>query len=682
MYLVFSKKIKKIPYLENFLGDKVIFYKENYDLNEIKGVVGWGLKETTKKARSFAKKHNLPFYSLEDGFVCSHGLRVKDYPPLSLIIDPVGIYYDATKPSLLENLLNTDEWITNELLSQAEIAIELLIKYNISKYNHAKDADESLLRGKRDKRILLIDQTMNDLSVVYGGADEHTFRKMYQEAREENPDADIYIKIHPDVIAGKKRGYLASFVKEKEGTYLVTEDVNSISLIKFFDVVYTVTSLAGFEALLLGKKVKCFGMPFYAGWGLTEDRGIKCERRNKKRSLLEIFAAAYLKYCRYINPKTGQPGTIFDVIDFILKQKEIRKKFNKFCLYFVDFHIVKRSQISEIFKGNNFSFVNSKDLKSKRLPENSILITWGYRKKKELERLINGAYPIWCMEDGFIRSVGLGAEFVPPMSFVIDKRGIYYNSQEESELEWILNNYEFSEKELEEAERIRKVIIKYDVTKYNVDYLKDLEKTVFDKKIIFVPGQVEGDESILFGSPKIKTNLELLQRVRANNPDAYIIYKPHPDVLAKLRRKEEAFQKIKKLCDRIVTDVSVLSCIKLADEVHTLTSLSGFEALLREKTVVTYGIPFYAGWGLTIDNEKILRRYRKLTLSELVAGTLLVYPFYYDWVLKGFVDCETVINRIIQQKKRKKINTETYIPFFLKKLTVWIKALKELEWKL
>ena len=38
----------------------------------------------------------------------------------------------------------------------------------------------------------------------------------------------------------------------------------------------------------------------------------------------------------------------------------------------------------------------------------------------------------------------------------------------------------------------------------------------------------------------------------------------------------------------------------IVDEVHTLTSLTGFEALLRGIEVHAYGGPFYAGWGLTM----------------------------------------------------------------------------------
>ncbi|WP_235199378.1 hypothetical protein, partial [Pasteurella multocida] len=39
---------------------------------------------------------------MEDGFIRSH-FPGKEYPTLSIIIDKIGIYYDSTNPSELEN---------------------------------------------------------------------------------------------------------------------------------------------------------------------------------------------------------------------------------------------------------------------------------------------------------------------------------------------------------------------------------------------------------------------------------------------------------------------------------------------------------------------------------------------------------------------------------------------------
>ena len=83
-----------------------------------------------------------------------------------------------------------------------------------------------------------------------------------------------------------------------------------------------------------------------------------------------------------------------------------------------------------------------------------------------------------------------------------------------------------------------------------------------------------------------------------------------------------------------------------------MTSLSGFDALLRGKRVVVYGRPFYAGWGLTEDRLSIPRRQRQLTLDALVAGALLRYPIYWDPILKGYTTCEAVLRNIVETRDR------------------------------
>ena len=112
--------------------------------------------------------------------------------------------------------------------------------------------------------------------------------------------------------------------------------------------------------------------------------------------------------------------------------------------------------------------------------------------------------------------------------------------------------------------------------------------------------------------------------------------------------------------DHIEQNISVVSCINACDEVHTMTSLTGFDALLRGKKVVTYGQPFYAGWGLTQDCAEhataFERRQRKLSLSQLIAGALLHYPIYWDWDLKGYTTCEAVLHRIVEERTRLEAN--------------------------
>ncbi len=232
------------------------------------------------------------------------------------------------------------------------------------------------------------------------------------------------------------------------------------------------------------------------------------------------------------------------------------------------------------------------------------------------------------LEDGFIRSVGLGSDLTQPYSLVIDRRGIYFDPTKESDLEYLLNFHHFTSDELSRAERIRSQIIEEKISKYN--HFEGVSLHIPNNKtIVLVPGQVEDDASIRYGAPQM-SNLKLLKQARANAPKAYIIYKPHPDVLAGNRTGEITEHEALKYCDHIVTEVSLDSVLMLCDEVHTMTSLVGFEAMMRDIKVYTYGLPFYAGWGLSNDKHACERRKRKLEIDELVAATLLLYPHYID----------------------------------------------------
>ena len=67
--------------------------------------------------------------------------------------------------------------------------------------------------------------------------------------------------------------------------------------------------------------------------------------------------------------------------------------------------------------------------------------------------------------------------------------------------------------------------------------------------------------------------------------------------------------------DRIVRDGDIMHWIGWADRIETMTSLAGFEALIRDKPVGVHGMPFYAGWGLTDDRHPIVRRTRRRILT-------------------------------------------------------------------
>ena len=613
-----------------------------YNLRQIfthKQFKGWGRKKTGKFARFLAKIFKKDFLLLEDGFIRSFGLGIEGSPSFSLVQDNLGIYYDSTTPSQLENILNTYDFSTNPaLLKTTKEAINLITTHHISKYNHAPDVPQNYFTStdSTPTRILIISQTQNDSSLIYGNANAFTTAQIIQDALTENPNCEIYLKIHPDVLSGRKESdFNPSEIPPQ--IKLITEDFNPISLLKHFHKVYTKTSQMGFEALLVGCECVCYGMPFYAGWGLTIDKQT-CPRRTRKLSLIEVFAASYILYSCYYNPIYDRKGDILDTLKTIIRYKHLYTKTQKKAFMF-GFSLWKHSFISPFmpnFKPQNIIFINpfftshfksalKKGLRQEAL--NCEIFIWGRKNFGRIESFAKeNAIPITRVEDGFIRSISLGSDLTRPFSQVFDSSGIYFDATAPSELEEILNHTDFSPTLLNEAKILKDKILANKISKYNTNPHKSLNLPQ-DKPKILIPGQVQDDASILYGANG-RTNLSLLQQVREENPNAYILYKPHPDVLSGNRIGHIPDSTALQYCDEILTGVSLSSCLEAVNEVHTLTSLSGFEALLYGKKVVTYGMPFYAGWGLTIDKQTCPRRTRKLTLEQLIAGAYILYPRY------------------------------------------------------
>lgn len=662
---IFSRGIYKIPALSQFLYDFDLKAESTPEC-----VIGWGYRPTSKKAREYAQKHHLPYIALEDGFLRSVGLGVDGYPPFSLVCDDVGIYYDTTQPSLLEKYILESNCSDVEL-ADAQKALDLICRYQLSKYNQAVDFVENFANDK--EKVLVIDQTFGDMAVKYGQADETHFKQMLEAAISENPDAEIWVKTHPDVLTGKKKGYLTALSDYTDNVKIIAQDLNPLSLLSQVDKVYCVTSQMGFEALLINKKVITFGVPWFAGWGLTEDRHpnisqLKQSGRREVRSLLALFCAAYLQYCRYIDPNTGKTGTIFDVIEYLYKMKLLNQRLAG-NLYCVGMSLWKRAAIKPFFNlpSCQLHFVRSqKKLEKRPLAENAKLLIWG-EGKPELHQFAEQHHlPILRMEDGFIRSVGLGSNLVPPLSLVIDDLGIYFNAQKPSRLEHILQTQTFSDDDLTLAEQLRDNLIQHHIGKYNVG-VDGYKVQANHQKVILVPGQVEDDASIRLGSPKIQTNLALLKAVRQHNPDAYIIYKPHPDVVSGNRVGHIEQNEALKYANEIVSNANILDCIMQSSEVHTMTSLAGFEALLRGKIVHCYGLPFYSNWGLTVDKIELPRRTRQLSLNELIAGTLIYYPLYIHSDTHQLIDVKNAID-ILAQRRRFENQENIQVSWFVKQV--------------
>lgn len=792
MLKILSSGIRKIEFLNEFLKEEFERYS---DPERVEAVAGWGFKKTAVEARELARKLNVPYIALEDGFLRSLDLGVNGAQPLSISVDPVGCYYAADRPSLIEQTVAEicqhpeSSPLNDPQLAQAvEQHILAVVSGNLSKYNCQPDADYLLCgaasiveaagagaaavgtgagaddgagagkversgkdlgensdkgagkdSGKRsgedsgkgagedsavdldpeseayfdfasasddsgaaagkgspsgsestraaavaaaeaagagDKlqvlreyfaaadKILLLDQCLGDASLTLGQAPDNAAELMLRQAQEHFPQAKIFLKVHPDVLSGKRESLLYKDLQHRSDIRVLDCDVSVMSLLRARPVVFTVSSQSGFEALLCGCRVHCFGLPFYAGYGLTVDLQ-PCPRRNALSgvTLQMLFYAAYIKLCRYINPIRGNRCSVGEVIELLALQKSVNDQ-NRGGAVVYGVKSWKHPILKAYLRctdGSRVCFTKSKERAlALAARQGSTLVQWASKKDHELEaaarrlglRTLN-------VEDGFLRSIGLGCEHTWPFSLVFDPDGIYYDPKQPSGLEQILNRFADLPKQSRSAlalrgSALRREILRANLTKYNVgtDNLPELislkaqltQARSQGREIILVPGQVENDASVLEAGGSITSNAALLKAVRRDFPDNFVIYKPHPDVLALNRpglRHGSALP-----CDFVIRETAITVLFGLIDRLCTLTSLSGFEALLRGLKVNVYGRPFYAGWGLTADCGEFPDRRARLSVDELCAGVYILYPRYFDWCSGNFMTPEDCVWRL------------------------------------
>ncbi len=346
----------------------------------------------------------------------------------------------------------------------------------------------------------------------------------------------------------------------------------------------------------------------------------------------------------YLDPFTGEPMSIADAVQLCGFWRALIDR-NRDIATAVGFAFWKRPTVAPLLWDGGAGPRFASALRD--IDTSQPVAVWKARTPPallaELER--SGAKLIE-VEDGFIRSAGLGADCVPPLSILVDRLGAHFDPSAPSELEEMLQNDRISPDLLERAARLRQLIVASGISKYGTAASAAKRRTG-DQRQILVPGQVEDDRAVLCGGGEVTTNLELLHRVRARNPDAHIIYKPHPDVEAGHRSGIVPDEACLRFADVVMRDQPITTLIDSADEVHVISSLAGFEALLRSTRVTTYGVPFYAGWGLTTDLGAVPgRRTAKRTLDELVAVVLLLYPRYLDPVTGLPCPPEVLIRRI------------------------------------
>jgi capsular polysaccharide export protein len=234
---------------------------------------------------------------------------------LGFMIDDMGYYFDARQPSRLEQTLNDADYaLSGEEHKRARNAISRICAEGITKYNkYVDEVPYELEPGA----VLVVDQKAGDASIEFSGATGQTFDEMLEAAARENSDRPIYFKRHPDSI---HRNMNSCRNRSLARIKVLPDEVSIGSIIDQCEKIYTVSSQVGFEGLLRNKEVVTFGAPFFAGWGLTDDR-MPIRRRTARRSIEEIFYAACVKQSIYVDARLGKVVEIEQNIDNIIQMR-------------------------------------------------------------------------------------------------------------------------------------------------------------------------------------------------------------------------------------------------------------------------------------------------------------------------------------------------------------------------
>ncbi len=600
-------------------------------------VAVWGCSPTAHRGEAWAERTGAQLVRIEDAFLRSLRPGRTGEPPLGLVIDRHGVHFDSSHPSDLETLLATHPLDDGALLARARRAMELMVRGHVSKYN-ATDPRAPL---PEPPYVLVIDQTRGDASISHAGASAETFTEMLAAARIEQPGMRVVIKTHPETAAGYRAGHFSAD-DAGPGVSLLDAAVDPWALMEGAVAVYTVSSGMGFEAILAGHRPRVFGQPWYAGWGLTADENPVPRRAGRTLTRSQLFAAAMLLYPTWYDPHHDTLCGAEQVITTLdARARAYREDLHGHVA--AGMRLWKRRPLAAFFgQEKRLLFRSGPAAVAKARATGRSLLVWASQEDTLGDTT---GVTVLRVEDGFLRSRGLGAELVPPLSLVTDDLGIYYDPSRESRLERLIAAaVKLPEGARLRAERLVAGLALARLTKYNLGGAAPRLPTGHR---ILVPGQVEDDASIRLGTRDVATNLALLQAARAANPAAVIVFKPHPDVEAGLRRGAIPRDAALEFADVVADAADPVDLIEGCDEVWTMTSLMGFEALLRGKPVTCLGAPFYAGWGLTRDLGWVPeRRQARPDITALAHAVLIDYPRYHDPVTGAPCPPEVVADRL------------------------------------
>lgn len=658
-----SKNIARTAWLEPLLGTPIALER-----------VGGEVAGPGKKFTGY----------VEEGFLGYLRHPICDHSPLSVVIDRTGIHYDSTRPSDLQSILTQTaaSWSDGKG-ARARRIMATIRRLRLSKYNHQEGSlgEET---GRR-YRVLLVDQSMESRALSYGGPTRGIFEQMMDSACKAFPETEIVVKMHPDHDLRSTKSMLHGMIPP--GVSVVPPGVNIWSILDKVDEVYTVSSQVGFEALIAGKKVVCFGQPFYSGWGLTTD--IASGRGSGRQLTLEqLVYGVLVKYPLYLHPERQEFCEIEEILSYLESAHlGIRGFYDR--IYTVGLRRQQKFVLTEYLRGHlavNVSHISPKSARSRTFSPAEAVLYWepreyhgddlSYLESRGVTVMRAGPWPLDLIQ----------GDQTQPNILQITRNRLYNDGSPRNDLVLMLEHAQFDGDLLRRAETLQQnfLAVLDQETKIRSHILSHHS---IGRRIALVLGHGEGEGPLGVREKAIYTDRELLAKVRRDFPDAYILYAPP---LGEFSSKKHLLMSVEStLYDQLVRPEHIVSCIKLANAVHVVSAFGGIYALIYGKLLYTYGRPFYAGWGLTQDAEVFIDRSRQLSLTELLCATFILGPTYFNWLTRTSGTPEEAVRRLLvassqphsQPKVRKSLPIRTgrlsgrlgpldFVETFYRKMTV------------
>lgn len=248
--------------------------------------------------------------------------------------------------------------------------------------------------------------------------------------------------------------------------------------------------------------------------------------------------------------------------------------------------------------------------------------------------------PVLFFEMGFLASTTSWSEAIASrdpkqacLGYIFDDRAQYYMSDRESRLDEKLNgDFELTDDQRQRALRAIRRIVDARISKYNSQPFFRPEVSPGFRRRVLVVDQNFSDASTFYGRATESDFRAMLKAAVAENPDAEILVKTHPDLnWVRGGKRRGYFDQLRSEGRiRILRDsVNPFELFDLVDKVYVGTSGMGLEALLAGKQVVCFGAPCYAGWGLTDDRVAVPHRRRRRDLAELFHAFYIWYTIYH-----------------------------------------------------